>query len=355
MGKIPCAILGCTGLVGQFFVKLLYNHPFFEIGLLTASESSKGKRLGELLEWGDKGNFSEELKGKEIKVTSVIEILNSGVKVVFSALPSSIAGPVEGELREKGLFVFSNSSFYRMDPHVPIMIPEINPNHIFLCEAQREKFGGFILTNSNCTTSGLVLSLKPLLDFGVKRVFISSYQSISGAGRKGLPSMDILGNLIPYIKDEEEKIERETKKILGSLKDGKIEAMDIDLIANCCRVPVRIGHLESVVVELERDFSLEEIFNAFDNFQGVPQEAKLPSAPEKPLIVRQEQNRPQPELDSDAGTPERAKGMAVSIGRIRKRGKFLSFFLLVNNLIRGSAGGSVLNAEFAYYKGILGR
>lgn len=355
MEKIPCAILGCTGLVGQYFVKFLYDHPFFEIKILTASERSKGKKLGDFLEWIKDETFPEKLKEKEIKLTSKDVILNSEVKIAFSALPANIAGPIEENLRREGLFVFSNSSAHRMDSEVPILVPEINSEHILLAEVQKEKFGGFIVTNPNCTTSGLALALKPLLDFGIKRVFLSSYQSISGAGRRGLPSIDILGNLIPYIKDEEEKVEREIKKILGSLKDEGIEPVEIEFAVNCCRVPVRIGHLESVFVELEGESSLEEILNAFNNFKGIPQEAGLPSAPEKPLIVRQEENRPQPELDSDAGTPEKAKGMAVSIGRIRKRRKILNFFLLVNNLIRGSVGGSILNAEFAYYKGMLRR
>lgn len=355
MGKIPCAVLGCTGLVGQYFVKLLSNHPFFEIKLLTASENSKGKKLGDFLEHLDHGDLPDELKKLKIELTSEKEIINSGIKLVFSALPSSVAGTIEDNLRREGIFVFSNSGAHRMDSDVPILIPEINPEHISLIELQRERYGGFIITNSNCTTSGLAIALKPLLKFGVKRVFMSSYQSISGAGRKGLPSMDILGNLIPYIKDEEEKVERETRKILGSLMDKKIEPIEFELAVNCCRVPVKVGHLESVMVELDRDFNIEEILNAFNSFKGIPQEARLPSAPEKPLIVREENNRPQPGLDSCAGNPERAKGMAVSIGRIRKKGKILVFFLLVNNLVRGSAGGSVLNAEFAYYKGILGR
>ncbi len=354
MDKIPCAILGCTGLVGYFFVRLLYNHPIFEIKLVTASERSKGKKLGDFLKWTSNENFSEELMEKEICPTSEDKILNSGVKVVFSALPSDIAGPIEENLRNKGLFIFSNSSAHRMDPVVPILIPEVNSEQISLAELQKKRFGGFIVTNSNCTTSGLALALKPLLNLGIEKVFMSSYQSISGAGRRKLPSMDILGNVIPFIKDEEEKVERETKKILGRLKGGKIENLEIEMFVNCCRVPTKIGHLESVVLELQKDFTLEEIVEKLESFKGEPQNLNFPTAPEKPLIVRFEEDRPQPEIDSNAGFPNRAKGMAVSIGRIRKKGRFLSFFLLVNNLVRGSAGGSVLNAEFAYYKGIIG-
>lgn len=354
MDKISCAILGCTGLVGQYFVRLLYNHPIFEIKLVTASERSVGKRLGDFLKKTSSEIFPEELMEKEIRATSKDEILNSNVKVVFSALPSNIAGPIEENLRREGLFVFSNSSAHRMDPLVPILLPEVNFEHIFLAEVQKERFGGFIVTNSNCTTSGLVIALKPLSNFGIKNVFMSSYQSVSGAGRKKLPSMDILGNVIPFIKDEEEKVERETKKILGRLEEERIENLEIEMVVNCCRVPIKIGHLESVTVELQKDFTIQEVVEEFENFKGELQNLNLPTLPGKPLIVRFEEDRPQPEIDSDAGFPERAKGMAVSIGRIRKKGRFLSFFLLVNNLIRGSAGGSILNAEFAYCKGIIG-
>ncbi len=355
MDKIPCAILGCTGLVGQYFIKFLANHPIFEIKVLTASERSAKKKFGESVKWMGDGNIPEKIRNMEIKFTLEKNILNSEAKIIFSTLPSSVAGSLEESLRRKGLAIFSNSSSHRMDFNVPILIPEINPDHLQLAEIQKKKFGGFIITNSNCTTSGLALALKPLLNFGIKRVFMSSYQSISGAGRRGLPSIDILGNAIPFIKEEEEKVEKETKKILGKLKEDVIENFEIEIIVNCCRVPVRVGHLESVMVELEEDISLKEINEIFDNFKGEPQRLKLPTAPEKPLIVRFEEDRPQPEIDSDSGVPERAKGMAVSIGRIRKKGKFLFFFLLVNNLIRGAAGGSILNAEFAYYRGIIGR
>ncbi len=352
MEKIPCAILGCTGLVGQFFVKLLKEHPIFEITLITASDRSAGKKFGECVNWIVGENIPEKINDMEVEYTSEESILNSGAKIIFSALPSSIAGPLEESLRKRGFFVFSNSSSHRMDSNVPILIPEINPDHLQLAEIQKREFGGFIITNSNCTTSGLALALKPLSDFGIKRIFMSSYQSISGAGRRGLPSMDILGNAIPFIKEEEEKVERETKKILGKLRKDKIENLDSEIVVNCCRIPVRVGHLESVMVELKKDVSLKEIIEVLEKFEGEPQKLKLPTAPEKPLIVRLEEERPQPEIDSDSGFPERAKGMAVSIGRIRKKGKFLCFFLLVNNLIRGSAGGSILNAEFAYYRGM---
>ncbi len=354
MEKIPCAVLGCTGIVGQYFVKLLKNHPFFDLKLLTASENSAKKSYGESVHWVAGGDIPEEFFDMEVKITSEEEVLKSKVKVVFSALPSSLAGPLEDSLRKRGILVFSNSSSHRMDPLVPILIPEINPDHIHLAQIQKKKFGGFIITNSNCTTSGLALSLKPLLRFGIKRIIMSSYQSISGAGRRGLASLDILGNLIPFIKEEEEKVERETRKILGLLHGERIKDLNLEIISSCCRVPVRIGHLESVVVELEKDISFHEIIEVFEGFRGLPQELKLPSAPEKPLMVRKEEDRPQPEHDSLSGFPERAKGMSVTIGRIKKKGKFIRFYLLVNNLIRGSAGGSILNAELYFSKGISG-
>ncbi len=354
MSKIPVALLGCTGLVGQFFIKLLEDHPIFEINLLTASERSAKRRFAETAKWMLPTEIPEKVKNMEVEFTSEGIVASHGVKIVFSSLPSSIAARIERNLRERGLFIFSNSSANRMDEIVPILIPEINPDHLKLAASQKKKYGGFIITNSNCTTSGLVLALKPLLDLGIKKIFMSSYQSISGAGRRGLPSMDILGNAIPFIRDEEEKVEQETRKILGSLRENAVENREIDMFVNCCRVPTKMGHLESVVVELQNDFTLEEILERFESFKGEPQNLNLPTAPERPLIVKLEEDRPQPEIDSDAGFPGRAKGMAVSIGRLRKKRRFLSFFLVVNNLIRGAAGGTILSAEFACYKGILG-
>jgi aspartate-semialdehyde dehydrogenase len=234
-----------------------------------------------------------------------------------------------------------------MDSDVPILIPEVNPEHLGLIKAQVSKGMGFIVTNSNCSTTGIVMGLKPLLNFGLKSVTVSTYQALSGAGRHGVASLDIIDNVIPYIKDEEEKIERETKKILGKVYTEGVKDAGLEVNASCCRVPTREGHLESIVVELEEDVDSETISRALSSYRGIPQDLKLPTAPEVPVIVRSEKNRPQPILDRDAGSPERAKGMAVVVGRIRKKGQKVGLFLLVHNTIRGAAGTCILSAELA--------
>ena len=264
---------------------------------------------------------------------------------MFSALPADVAAVLEPQLRDDGMFVFSNASAHRMDADVPIVIPEINPEHMELARRQRPEKGGFIVTNSNCSTAGLALALAPLVPFGIRTVTVSTYQSISGAGRKGLAAMEILGNAIPYIAGEEEKIEREVGKIFGSSA--------IEVRASVCRVPVREGHLESVLVEFEREVTEEQAAQAFSGFRGVPQELELPSAPLAPIVVLSDPDRPQPALDLWAGEPARAAGMAVSVGRIRRKGRALAFFLLVHNLVRGAAGTCVLAFELALKKGYL--
>jgi aspartate-semialdehyde dehydrogenase len=310
MGKIKVAVLGASGLVGREFLRMLAGHPWCEVLAASAAECRE-----------------------------------KGVRVVFSTLPADTAAVIEAKLRDEGVFVFSNASAHRMDADVPIVIPEVNPEHMDLVRGQRSEKGGFIVTNSNCTTSGLALALAPLVPFGIRTVTVSTYQSISGAGRKGLAAMEILGNAIPYIAGEEEKIEQEVGKILGSSA--------IDVRASACRVPVREGHLESVLVEFERDVTEEQAARAFSGFCGVPQELGLPSAPLAPIIVLSEPDRPQPALDLWAGEPARAAGMAVSVGRIRRKGKALAFHLLVHNLVRGAAGTCVLAFELALKKGYL--
>lgn len=310
MRKVKVAVLGTSGLVGREFLRMLGGHPSCEVVEASASECS-----------------------------------TKGVRVVFSALPAQVASELEPQLREDGMYVFSNASAHRTDPDVPIVIPEVNPEQLERVRQQRSKKGGFIVANSNCTTAGLALALAPLLPFGIRTVTVSTYQSVSGAGRTGLAAMDILGNAIPYIAGEEEKIEREVLKILGSSA--------IAVRASACRVPVRTGHLESVLVEFEREVAEDEAARAFSDFRGVPQQLELPSAPVVPLVVLREPDRPQPVLDLWAGEPARAAGMAVSIGRIRRKGDALAFCLLVHNLVRGAAGTSVLAFELALQKGYL--
>ncbi|MFW6131219.1 MAG: aspartate-semialdehyde dehydrogenase, partial [Candidatus Aminicenantaceae bacterium] len=346
-------ILGCTGIVGQQFIRMLENHPYFEISLLTASKNSKGKAFKDIVNWYVKGKIPESVKNIIVMDTHLESIINKNIDIFFCALPSQIAKDIELSLANSGVFVFSNASSHRMNPEIPILIPEVNPEHINLIQYQLQKQKGFIMTNPNCSTAGLVMSLKPLLQFGIKSVTVTTYQAISGAGRLGIPSMDILNNVIPYIHGEEIKIEKETQKILGSVHNFSINKQDIDIFPSCCRVPVRDGHLESVSVELAKDVDEERIFDSFRSFKGTPQELKLPTAPETPLIVCSKSDRPQPIHDSYAGTPKRAEGMAVPIGRIKKKGKRISFFLLVHNTIRGAAGTSILNAEMAFIKNYL--
>lgn len=346
--------MGCTGLVGQQFVRMLDNHPFFELAGLTSSSRSAGKKYAKALNWAVGGEIPEMAKEMEVMETRPDHLLRCEPKVVFSALPSFMAEKAEQSLRNQGIFLFSNASTHRLDEDVPILIPEVNPGHLEVVHQQLSRYKGFIVTNSNCSASGLVMALKPLERFGIHSVTVTTYQSISGAGRRGLPAMDIAANVIPFIRSEEEKIERESKKILGKFGKDKIIPNDIPINASCCRVPVREGHLMSVVIELKENADVQDVENALSTFKGAPQEMKLPTAPERPLIVVNDEDRPQPILDVRAGCPERARGMAVTIGRIRKKAGSINLFLLVHNLVRGAAGTCILNAELAVRKNLIG-
>ena len=353
MEKIKVGVLGCTGMVGQQFLRMLGNHPYFEIAELYASKNSAGKIYNEIATWTFSEKMPDEIKDMEVLEIDTKVLLQSKAKIFFSGIPASLALEVEDDLRKEGKYIFSNASSFRYKEDVPILIPEINPEHINLVNIQLKKYFGFIITNSNCTTSGLVFALKPLMKFNISKVFVSSYQAMSGAGRKGIYAMDISGNVIPFIKSEEEKMTKESKKILGKIIDEKVVPFEGDVLAHCARVPVKNGHLESVTIEFADDFHIDDIKSAFNSFSSLPQELKLPTAPEKPVILREEENRPQPSLDLMAGTPDRAQGMAVSIGRLRKEGKYLKLFLLVHNTIRGAAGTCILNAEFATKQGFI--
>ena len=353
MDKLKVAVMGCTGLVGQQFIRMLNNHPFFKVQALSSSARSAGKKYGESLSWAAGGEIPEAIREMEILETSVESILKAEAKIIFSAVPTSLAENIESILRGHGLFIFSNASAHRLDEDVPILIPDVNSDHLEIVRSQLSRAKGFIITNSNCSTSGLVMVLKPLESFGIKSVSVTTFQSISGAGRRGLSAMDIAANIIPFIKNEEEKMERESKKILGKFEGSRIVERDFELNTSCCRVPVREGHLMSVVIELEEDVDVRTVENALSLFRGIPQEMKLPTAPEFPLVVRHEEDRPQPVLDVYAGSPERARGMAVTVGRIRKKGRFLNLILLVHNTIRGAAGTCILNAELALMKSFI--
>lgn len=346
--KIKVGILGATGMVGQRFVELLQNHPWFEISELAASEKSANKAYGTAMEgkWKVSPQIPQSAIGIKIKECRP----NLSCKLVFSALDSTVAGPIEEEFAKSGYVVSSNSKNHRMDSDVPLLIPEVNPGHLSVVRMQKKRFGkGFIVTNPNCSAMGLVIALKPLQDsFGLKKVFITTMQALSGAGYPGVSSLDILDNVIPYISGEEEKVETESLKLLGRFNDGKIDFADIKISAQCNRVNVSDGHLESVSVELGKEANAEEIKNALKNFNPLKQ-MSLPSAPNPPIIVREESDRPQPKYDINLGN-----GMTVTVGRIRKCNILdYKFTILSHNTIRGAAGAAILNAEFMKVKGFI--
>ncbi len=354
MSKIPAAVLGATGAIGQRFVSLLQDHPFFEPAVLCSSERKVGGRLADFWRLED-APLEPDVGALEIQPLDAKVLARAGVAAAFSALPTEVAGPLESEAAQEGVKVFSNASSHRMDEDVPILVPEVNPGHLALVERQPTyRDGGFVTTNPNCSITGLSLALKPLADaFDFSDVHVATYQALSGAGYPGVPSLDIVGNVVPFIESEEEKMRREAKKILGAWRDGIVPS-PLDVWANCARVAVREGHLEAVSLAMEEDVEAAAIARALSSFRGEPQRLKLPTAPRTPVVVRSEPNRPQPLLDLDAGGPGRARGMAATVGRIRVVGRNVRFFVLSHNTLRGGAGGSLLNAELAHRKGYLG-
>ena len=346
--KFRVGILGATGTVGQRFIQLLEHHPQFEITALAASDRSQGKKYAEACSWRLTGELPESIGRLEVQPPEP----PLDCELIFSSLPGEIARTTEGKFAAAGYPVISNSSAYRMDPEVPLLIPEVNHEHLSLLETQRKKFpqGGFIVTNPNCSTIMLALALAPLhKKFQVKSVVVTTMQALSGAGYPGVASMDILDNVLPFIAGEEEKIEQETAKILGRANGNKIENANINASAQCNRVNVADGHFASVRLSLGRTASLDEVRDAFTTFQSLPQELGLHSAPAYPILVRDEPDRPQPKLDRDAG-----KGMSITIGRLQPDSVFdYRFVTLSHNTIRGAAGAAVLNAELLVAKGIL--
>jgi aspartate-semialdehyde dehydrogenase len=353
MRRIKSAIIGCTGLVGQQFVRMLNNHPYFKVEALISSSASRGNQYRDAITWEISGSIPDYAAGMKIQDYNIKTLIKRGIQVVFSALPAGVAGDIEGQIRTEKMAIFSNASAYRMDRDVPILIPEVNDDHLQLANSQKSEYGGFIITTSNCSTAGLVMAIKPIMRFGIQSIVVSTYQAISGAGRGGVSGMEISGNILPFIKNEEEKMEIELKKILGKHQGDRIMNHNIGFQASCCRVPVREGHLESVVVELKKKVELTDLEKAWSLFSGIPQKLKLPTAPRFPLLLRKEPNRPQPILDSYSGKPLRARGMTVSIGRILKKDRTIRFFLLVHNTVRGAAGNCILNAELAVKRGLI--
>ncbi|MDI6888545.1 MAG: aspartate-semialdehyde dehydrogenase [Methanocellales archaeon] len=341
--RIKVGVLGATGAVGQRFIQLLAEHPWFELSALTASERSAGKKYGEIARWRLDVSLPDEAKGIEVLPTSPEKV---DADIVFSALPAAIAKEVEPKFAEAGFLVASNAGAYRMESDVPLMIPEVNPDHLGLVEVQKENrhWDGCIITNPNCSVIAMALSLKPLMKFGIKGVHVATMQAVSGAGYEGVASMAILDNVIPYIAKEEEKMETEAQKILGKFDGTKVKNADFEVSASCNRVPVMDGHTEAIWVSMRNRPRLSEVRDAFTKFKC--DEVKgLPTAPKKPIIVRDEEDRPQPRLDRDAG-----KGMSVSVGRIREYTDGVKYIALGHNTIRGAAGASVLNAELFYKK-----
>src|SRR5512136_3158421 len=353
MSKIPVAVLGATGNIGQRFVSLLQDHPTFELAALCSSDRKVGGRLADYWRLED-ATLDSAVGEMGLQPLEPRVLTRSGVAAAFSALPTDVAGDLEAEAARAGVGIFSNAASHRMEADVPLLVPEVNPDHAALIERQRTyKDGGFLTTNPNCSITGLVLALKPLSDaFDFSEVHVSTYQALSGAGYPGVPSLDIVGNVLPFIENEEEKMRREAKKRLGTLGSGVVPS-PLDIWANCVRVAVREGHLESLSIPLQEEVTEEDVARALSSFRGEPQRLKLPTAPKRPIIVRTERNRPQPLLDANAGEPERARGMAATVGRIRVTGRNLRFFVLSHNTLRGGAGGSLLNAELAHRRGYL--
>ena len=347
--RIPVAVLAATGSVGQRFVQLLDNHPLFEVTALTGSDRSVGQTYGASCRW----LLSDPMPAwaaKMVVVPTTPEAVNG--PLAFSALPADIAREVEPLFAKAGCLVASNASAYRRDPLVPILLPEVNSDHTRLVEVQRRQYGwpGGIVTNPNCTSTGLTVALKALQEtFGLERIFAVSMQALSGAGYPGVPSLDVIDNVVPYIGGEEEKVEWEPLKMLGKCTGTAIELADFAISAHTNRVAVSDGHMVCVSVEFKQRASAEDAARALADYQGPKESRVLPSSPHPVIVVRGEADRPQPRLDRNTG-----RGMTTVVGRLRKDPLFdLKFIVLSHNTIRGAAGGSIYNAELMVKQGII--
>jgi aspartate-semialdehyde dehydrogenase len=346
--KIPVGILGATGIVGQRLVQMLEHHPWFEVAWLAASDRSEGRPYREAARWKLKTAIPARVAAMRVAAATP----QGAPRVIFAALDSSIAAEMEPRFAEAGCAVITNSSALRMKSDVPLVIPEVNHDHVKLleCQAWRKKSGGFVVTNPNCSAIGLVIALAPLQHaFGLDTVMAVTMQAVSGAGYPGVASLDILGNVIPYISNEEEKMEEETRKLLGQLNGSGITMGSFGMSAQCNRVAVEDGHTESVSVKLTKKAQAEEIIAVWKEFRSLPQEMKLPSAPEQPVQYMTSGDRPQPRFDVDNGN-----GMTTTVGRLRPCGVLdWKFTVLSHNTIRGAAGAALLNAELLKVQGYL--
>jgi aspartate-semialdehyde dehydrogenase len=345
--KIPVGILGATGMVGQEFVKFLQGHPWFEIAWLGASDRSVGKPYREATGWRLDGAMPAGVAQMQVQECKP----GNAPNLLFSSMDASVATGIEQAFAQAGHVVVSNSRNHRMEPDVPLLIPEINPEHLKIIPLQQRRRGwkGQIATNPNCSTIVLAMALAPLKQFGIERVIATTMQAISGAGYPGVASMDINANVIPFIGSEEEKMQQETQKILGDFTGDAIRPHAAKVSAQCNRVPVVNGHMVATSVQLERKPLLADLILAIESFRSLPQQRKLPSAPTQPLIYLTEADRPQPRRDA-----ERERGMAVFVGRLRECPVLdYKFMALGHNTIRGAAGAAVLNAELMYSEGLL--
>jgi aspartate-semialdehyde dehydrogenase len=337
--KHEIGILGATGMVGQRFIQLLENHPWFQITWLAASDRSSGKKYEDAAKW----RLDTPCPERVAKMTISPAEPEGAPKIIFAALDADIAREMEPRFAAAGCAVVSNSSAFRMHPNVPLVIPEVNADHLHLIEDQswRKESGGYIVTNPNCSAIGLVMALKPIQErFGVEQIFVTTMQAVSGAGYPGVPSMDILGNVVPFIKNEEQKMEEETLKLLGSLDGDAIVPLKARMSAHCNRVAVEDGHTESVSIKLGKPATREELLAAWAEFKPLAGQ-NLPTAPEQPVEWIAAEDRPQPRLDKNRG-----RGMAASVGRLRPCGLLdWKFTVLSHNTIRGAAGAAIVNAE----------
>jgi aspartate-semialdehyde dehydrogenase len=345
--RIEVGILGATGMVGQHFVKFLQGHPWFELKWLGASDRSAGKRYRDAMTWHLSGGTPAGIADLQVQDCKP----GNAPRLLFSAMDAGVATEIERAFAEAGHIVVSNSRNHRMEQDVPLLVPEVNAEHLRIVPLQQRNRGwkGQIVTNPNCSTIGLTMGLGPLKQFGIAKVIVTTMQAISGAGYPGVASMDIMGNVVPFIGGEEEKMEQETQKILGDFRGDRIEPLPARVSAHCNRVGVVDGHTETVSVEFSAKPSEADIRRAMETFRGMPQERSLPSAPPQPVIYMEEPNRPQPRKDA-----ERERGMAAFVGRLRPC-KVLDwkFVVLSHNTIRGAAGAAVLNAELMHSEGML--
>jgi aspartate-semialdehyde dehydrogenase len=349
--KFRAGILGATGTVGQRLVQLLADHPWFELTEVAASDRSSGKKYSEAVKW--QLDTPIPVAAANLTVKDLQPALDCDF--VFSALDSSVAGPAEEDFARAGYPVLSNSKNHRMSPDVPLLIPEVNAAHLDAIPVQQKNRGygsGFIVTNPNCSTAGLVLVLKPLADaFGLDKMFVVTMQAVSGAGYPGVPSFDILGNVVPFISGEEEKMEEEPQKLLGRWDGSRFVEAGLGISAHCNRVPVENGHLECLSVSLKKIATLGEVREALRNFTVSDELAALPTAVRNPVVVLEEENRPQPRRDVNAGN-----GMAAVVGRVRECPLLdVKLTLLSHNLLRGAAGAALLNAELLASRGFFTR